>query len=351
MALADENPNGKITWSEFIPHGINAIQSFLERNKLAAKQKEEQRVQMKPELLKVLYEKEIDACAKFMMKRFRAFDTDPDTKKHSGLIGFKEMETCFHSTSHLTPKEINSMLREYAMSQGMDQINYTNFTADLYRTRFDLMDSRIMEMNLEIMDKIVLDACAAQSADGKLVTLPQLRKALQCCKQLTITPFQVSLLMGFSKPDSNAMVDFAAFAPICAEKIRSMFKIEAVRRKAQLCAVGQFRTSDVKMPAKYNAGSVFAVFRDKDVDRNGFLEWLEYQQCLEALGELADLNKEEGLALNMIADIDGDGRIDYQEFMKHFEEVVYMIKLHNELQEHYDGLPERMQEKMAQQQQ
>jgi Ca2+-binding EF-hand superfamily protein len=105
------------------------------------------------------------------------------------------------------------------------------------------------------------------------------------------------------------------------------------------------------MPAKYNAGSIFAVFRDKDVDRNGFLEWLEYQQCLEALGELADLNKEEGLALNMIADIDGDGRIDYQEFMKHFEEVVYMIKFHNELQEHYDGLPERIQEKMAQQQQ
>ena len=25
LALADENPNGKITWREFIPYGINAI--------------------------------------------------------------------------------------------------------------------------------------------------------------------------------------------------------------------------------------------------------------------------------------------------------------------------------------
>jgi hypothetical protein len=127
---------------------------------------------MKADMLKILYEKEIDACAKFMMKRFRAFDTDPDTKKHSGVISFKEMETCFHSTSHLSPKEINSLLREYAMSQGLEQINYTNFAADLFRTRFDLIDSRIMEMNLEIMDKIIRDACAAESADGKMLTLP-----------------------------------------------------------------------------------------------------------------------------------------------------------------------------------
>jgi len=25
LSLADENPNGKITWREFIPFGINAV--------------------------------------------------------------------------------------------------------------------------------------------------------------------------------------------------------------------------------------------------------------------------------------------------------------------------------------
>ena len=44
-------------------------------------------------------------------------------------------------------------------------------------------------------------------------------------------------------------------------------------------------------------------------------------------------------------DRSGDGRIDYQEFMKHFRDIVYMIKFHNELQQHYDELPERMAEK------
>ncbi len=33
LALADENPHGKITWHDFIPFGINAIQVFLDRNK------------------------------------------------------------------------------------------------------------------------------------------------------------------------------------------------------------------------------------------------------------------------------------------------------------------------------
>jgi hypothetical protein len=32
--------------------------------------------------------------------------------------------------------------------------------------------------------------------------------------------------------------------------------------------------------------------------------------------------------------------------MKHFEEIVYLIKFHNELQAHYDELPERLQERL-----
>tara|TARA_B110000503_G_scaffold127984_1_gene198386 strand:+ start:740 stop:1057 length:318 start_codon:yes stop_codon:yes gene_type:complete len=91
LALADENDNGKITWKDFIPHGINAIQNFLERNKLSAKKKDEEKVSMKPDLLKVLYEGEIKKTSTIMLKRFEAFDTDKETKKHSGLITFAEM--------------------------------------------------------------------------------------------------------------------------------------------------------------------------------------------------------------------------------------------------------------------
>lgn len=171
LALADENPNGKITWRDFIPFGINAVQVFLERNKQQAKLKEEEKVSLKPDLLKCLYDAEIKKVNTIMLKRFEAFDTDKDTGKHSGLITFAEMQVCFHSTSHMTPKEINFLLRDYSMKQGMEQINYTNFAADLYMTRFELANSRIMDINMDIIDKVVIDECGAVTEDGKTVTL------------------------------------------------------------------------------------------------------------------------------------------------------------------------------------
>ena len=39
----------------------------------------------------------------------------------------------------------------------------------------------------------------------------------------------------------------------------------------------------------------------------------------------------------LIADIDGNQRIDYQEFMKHFKDTLYLVKFHAELQTLYDN--------------
>ena len=124
------------------------------------------------------------------------------------------------------------------------------------------------------------------------------------------------MLLGYSNPNKSAQVCFETFAPIFAEKLREQFSIDAQRRKAQLCQLGHFKVSHIKMP-KYNENKLFAEFRSCDVNANGFLEWSEYQRCLEHLEEL-QLTREECFTLNLLADVNGDGRIDYLEFMKHF---------------------------------
>lgn len=156
---------------------------------MAKKGQDEKQVPVKPDALKPLYEGEIKKVSEIMLKRFEAYDTDKETKKHSGLITFSEMEKCFHSTSWMTPKEINFLLRDYAMKQGYEQINYTNFAADLYMTRFELANSRIMDTNMDIIDKVIIEACNNLSNDGKIIHFVKLRKILRDSKQLVLTPF------------------------------------------------------------------------------------------------------------------------------------------------------------------
>lgn len=88
-----------------------------------------------------------------------------------------------------------------------------------------------------------------------------------------------------------------------------MFSIDALRRKAQLIQLGHFKVSNVAIP-KYNEVYLFSIFRNCDRDSNGFLEWNEYQACLVQISELA-LTTEECYTLNLLADVDGDGKIDY----------------------------------------
>jgi uncharacterized protein YqfB (UPF0267 family) len=75
------------------------------------------------------------------------------------------------------------------MKQGYEQINYTNFASDLYMIRFELADSRIMDINLDAIDKIISEECQTKSADNKHVTLAQLRQILRESKKLVLTPF------------------------------------------------------------------------------------------------------------------------------------------------------------------
>lgn len=42
------------------------------------------------------------------------------------------------------------------------------------------------------------------------------------------------------------------------------------------------------------------------------------------------------MTLALSADVDGTGRIDYQEFMKHFKSALFWVKFNNELQAMYD---------------
>lgn len=189
------------------------------------------------------------------------------------------MEQAFLGTSWLSPKEINILLRDYAMKYGYEQINYTNFENDLYDARFELAASRIMDTDLGTIEDTIIEECEKIAVNGKC-SLGHLKTILRNHKSLCLTPLQLALLCGLSGPDkTTGMLDFHVFAAKISHWITEMFSIDAIRRKAQLIQLGHFKIANVIMP-KYNEITLFAKLRLCDRDSNGFLEWNEYQNCL-----------------------------------------------------------------------
>lgn len=113
------------------------------------------------------------------------------------------------------------------------------------------------------------------------------------------------MLLGFSDPDRSTpemMVEIDPFAAILVEKIELMQSIDAIRRKSQLCHLGHFKVSHIKMP-EYDENALFKEFRKYDADYNSFLEFHEYQACLEGLKDILGLTVPECYTLNLLADI------------------------------------------------
>lgn len=100
------------------------------------------------------------------------------------------MQAIFHRTSWLTPKEINLILRRYAMDQGHEQIKYTDFAEVLYNARFVLVQSRVMDTNLDKIGDAILNTCRREDKNGSgLVSVDFLRRCLCQAKSIVLTPF------------------------------------------------------------------------------------------------------------------------------------------------------------------
>lgn len=244
------------------------------------------------------------------------------------------MREILHHTSYLNIKEINLLLRDYVMKYGYDEILYTNFAQDLYEVRYDLSRSRIMDINIQKLRDDFFTNSGCEVDENGWMYANDLRKIISNAKELTLTPCEINLILGLATHNDEGKIDVNHFNNLFREIVPMMFSIDARRRKAQLVQLGTFSPANVTMP-EYADLELFRVFREFDENDKGFLEPLEYIQCLSSFMPLG-LKESEIMTLAMSADIDGTGRIDYQEFMKYFKDSLFWVKFQNELQQLYD---------------
>jgi len=63
---------------------------------------------------------------------------------------------------------------------------------------------------------------------------------------------------------------------------------------------------------------------------------MEYVQCLRK--STTNLKDPEIIAISLASDVNADGRIDYEEFMKHFLDMLKMVRVFQELQDRQETM-------------
>ena len=122
------------------------------------------------------------------------------------------------------------------------------------------------------------------------------------------------------------MVPYQQFAKICHEYIETEFNFDAMCKKQNVYKMIRKDDEVITHPAGEGLDllELFRTFKKYDRNMNGLLEFSEYTQCLSESPHL-DLNKNEIVTLAMVADINNDGQIDFEEFTKHYVDFLDMI--------------------------
>lgn len=326
IALADDNQDGKISWREFIPVGIDCIKTFFSRNKAVQKMKERER-EVKREALKLIYQDEIAKCGAIMLRRFKTID-----EKNTGFISLKDLREAMNGCAMLTPKEINVILRSFKATD--TQFEYKTFEQLLFDVRFELAKSRLMDTGLDKLTEHLIGEFAAFDPSGTgTISITEVKRALLHSKQTNLTPFQVYSLIGMSHPDANGQVRYREFAGECRQLIDELFSIKSMSVKAELIQNFIYKAPEQLDQIDLSSLELFELFKRYDRNQNGFLEIHEYIQCLR--DSPVSLSEQEIVTLGLSADVNGDERIDYEEFMKHFQDCLKMARFQSTLHQAY----------------
>ena len=131
------------------------------------------------------------------------------------------------------------------------------------------------------------------------------------------------MLLGQAVLDEKRFVNYQNFVIRVKEMIESVFTVEALNDTAEMILSKAVDKEDIEHTYISNL-DLFKIFKVYDKNQNGYLELDEYIECLK--DQQLNLTGEEVITMSLSADTNGDGQIDYEEFMKHFRDILDLTR-------------------------
>ena len=315
ISLADENNDGLITWEEFVPIGVEVIKTFYARNEAQQNAKDSIK-ELNKEAMEAVYYPEIKKAWEILEKEFKKQDF-----KDKGIVTMFQLKKVLRKSNLVTPKEINALVRNCEV----DEYEYSlNFKQDLFNVRFELAKSQILESNMDHIQKSIVEDCKALDKTNKgKIHINQMNDILRNSKFVVLSPFQIHMVLGQAELDERRFVNYQNFVIKVKEMIDSVYSLEALSNLADMLASEDVKEDEIEQTYISNL-DLFKLFKQYDLNMNGFLELDEYIECLKS--QELNLTNEEVITMSLMADTNGDGKIDYEEFMKHFRDVLDLTR-------------------------
>ena len=119
---------------------------------------------------------------------------------------------------------------------------YATFPKVLFDVRFELAKSRLMDTNIDGLQKHLIELFSQYDLEQKgEIYILHIQDALLKSKRVYLTPFQIHQIIGLSSPNERGMVNYKDFSFKCKDMINELFTASSLIQKANLIQSGTYK--------------------------------------------------------------------------------------------------------------
>lgn len=198
-------------------------------------------------------------------------------------------------------------------------VDYTKWKDLVYNVRFMITKGKMMAYNKNLLgEAIVLEFRRSDTENTGILHINEMSRCLRRCKMISITPYQVNNILGQSDPDEEGFVKYSDFIEPCLAHLNKNFFFGVLLQKNRQMESGIVQADKVrhKSAEEFDSIELFRYFMKYDRNQNGVLDFGEYSACLAECG--MNLKRSEIITMTLNADVDGNGEIEFEEFVTKF---------------------------------